>query len=111
MPCPPGVPCNDIRKPFPLANGSSSNPLANRNTDCDKSCIVESVRVAYDGPNLPQSGINTGDCLTLCLEKLDNAILRYSNYYNSNAEVITLIQALTETVQQLAQRVTELEAQ
>jgi hypothetical protein len=100
MACAPGVPCGDPRKPFPLGKN-----------DCDKSCIVESVRVVYDGPNLPQSGVNTGDCLTLCLEKLDNAILQYSNRYNSNAEVLTLLQALTQTVQQLSQRVTQLEAQ
>ena len=68
MACAPGVPCNDPRRPFPLAG-----------TDCDSSCPVDSNRVVYDGPNLPQSGVNTGDCLTISLEKLDDAILQYSS--------------------------------
>jgi hypothetical protein len=61
MACLPGMPCYD-QTAFPLQNSSS---------DCNSCCPVESNRVIYEGPNLPQSGINTGDCLTLAIEKID----------------------------------------
>ena len=35
-------------------------------------CIVTSDKVIYVGPNLPNSGIQYNDCLTLALEKIDN---------------------------------------
>jgi hypothetical protein len=35
-------------------------------------CYTTSNSVVYVGPNLPNSGVQTNDCLTLALEKIDN---------------------------------------
>ena len=36
--------------------------------------IIDSNRVNYDGPNLSCTGIQTNDCLTVALQKLDEKI-------------------------------------
>jgi hypothetical protein len=55
MSCLPGINCG----------GYQSN-------DCHHE--VNSNCVEYSGPNLPQSGIQTHDCLTLAIEKIDNKL-------------------------------------
>lgn len=43
--------------------------------DCGcNECIINSDHVLYIGPNLPNSGVNTNDCLTTALEKIDSKL-------------------------------------
>jgi hypothetical protein len=42
-------------------------------TDCEQSC-TSSNTVCYTGPNLPCSGVNTNDTITVVLQKIDNVI-------------------------------------
>ena len=48
--------------------------------------IVTSNNTYYVGPNLPNSGVASGDCLTLALEKIDN-----------NLSATTLLTVIAET--------------
>ena len=43
-------------------------------TDCGCSGCISSSNVAYIGPNLPHTGVNTNDSLTVALEKIDTSI-------------------------------------
>lgn len=65
MSCLPGMPCYgpEIYAVFPKG---CCNPT--------EVCPVNSDIVIYSGPNLPNTGINTNNSLTLALQKIDEAI-------------------------------------
>jgi len=67
MACVPGTPCfeNTVNAYVPQ--------------QCDNGWVINNFPIPtsysqYDGPNLPNSGVNTNDCLTVAIEKLDDAI-------------------------------------
>ena len=55
--CLPGTPCYD----------AYYHPPGER-------CYTDSINVIYYGPNLPNTGINTGNNLNLILQKIDNKL-------------------------------------
>lgn len=66
MACVPGTPCfeNTVNAYYPQ----------NCNNGAFAGYPVPTSAVQYNGPGLPNSGIDTGDILTLALQKLDNAL-------------------------------------
>lgn len=70
MSCLPGTPCfeNTVNAFYPQK--------------CDngwfKGYPIAATDVKYNGPNLPNSGVNTGDSLVVALEKLDNSFDLYT---------------------------------
>jgi hypothetical protein len=52
------------------------------NDPCNTHCTLAD-NVTYTGPNLPCTGIQTGDNLTLALQKLDEEICELFDLYNS----------------------------
>ncbi len=75
MGCAPGMPCWE--------NTSNSEDCGNALTftwlPCGCALKVNSTDVIYTGSNLPNTGIETNDNLTLALSKIDAAILIISN--------------------------------
>jgi hypothetical protein len=43
-------------------------------TNCGCGECISSTNVLYIGPNLPNSGVNTNDSITVALEKIDNKL-------------------------------------
>lgn len=41
---------------------------------CTSEITINTSQIIYNGPNLPNSGIETGDTFTTLIEKLDNAL-------------------------------------
>ncbi len=41
---------------------------------CTSEITLNTSQIIYNGPNLPNSGIETGDDFTTIIEKLDNAL-------------------------------------
>lgn len=41
---------------------------------CTSEITINTSQIIYNGPNLPNSGIETGDDFTTVIEKLDNAL-------------------------------------
>lgn len=66
MACVPGTPCfeNTVNAYYPQ----------NCNNGAFAGYPIPTSAVQYNGPGLPNSGIDTGDILTLALQKLDNAL-------------------------------------
>jgi|688.fasta_scaffold00112_21 hypothetical protein len=70
MSCLPGTPCfeNTVNAFYPKK--------------CDngwfKGYPIAATDVKYNGPNLPNSGVDTGDSLVVALEKLDNTLDPYT---------------------------------
>jgi hypothetical protein len=61
MSCLPGTPCyNAYYQP-------------SENCGCSE-CITTSNNITYIGPNLPNLGVTTGECLTTILQKIDNEL-------------------------------------
>jgi hypothetical protein len=81
MACVPGTPCfeNTVNAYYPQ----------NCNNGAFAGYPVPTSAVQYNGPGLPNSGIDTGDILTLALQKLDNAI-----------EPVELVQTLITVINQ-----------
>lgn len=81
MACVPGTPCfeNTVNAYYPQQcnNGAFAG------------YPIPTSAVQYNGPDLPNSGIDTGDILTLALQKLDNAL-----------EPIELVQTLITVINQ-----------
>jgi hypothetical protein len=81
MACVPGTPCfeNTVNAYYPQQcnNGAFAG------------YPIPTSAVQYNGPDLPNSGIDTGDILTLALQKLDNAI-----------EPVELVQTLITVINQ-----------
>ena len=65
MSCLPGMPCYgpEIYAFYP--KGCCNESLV---------CPVNSDIIIYSGPNLPNTGINTNDSLTVALQKIDEAL-------------------------------------
>lgn len=72
-----------------------------KNCGCATTGCVSTSTICYAGPNLPNSGITTNECLTTALQKLDNAV-NITVLATSILEVIsanpTLLEALCELV-------------
>ena len=64
MSCLPGMPCYESVIKIVYPPGCAPIPFE----------IIESSRVHYDGPNLSCTGIQTNDCLTDALQKIDEKI-------------------------------------
>lgn len=70
MNCLPGTPCyrgNDVIVYTTYPRGCTSSSSSN-------SCVaypISSDNLYYSGPNLPYTGIQTGDTLTEALQKID----------------------------------------
>jgi hypothetical protein len=81
MACVPGTPCfeNTVNAYYPQ----------NCNNGAFAGYPIPTSAVQYNGPDLPNSGIDTGDILTLALQKLDNAI-----------EPVELVQTLITVINQ-----------
>lgn len=65
MSCLPGMPCYGPEVYAFYPRGCCGEPLT---------CPVNSDIVIYSGPNLPSTGINTNDSLTVALQKIDVAL-------------------------------------
>lgn len=65
MSCLPGMPCYGAEVYAFYPRGCCGEPLT---------CPVNSDIVIYSGPNLPSTGINTNDSLTIALQKIDVAL-------------------------------------
>jgi hypothetical protein len=66
MACVPGTPC--------FENTSNAYYPQQCNNGAFAGYPIPTSAVQYNGPDLPNSGIDTGDILTLALQKLDNAL-------------------------------------
>jgi len=44
--------------------------------ECCTNSPIDSVRIIYSGPNLPGTGVQTGDDLNVALQKMDDKILQ-----------------------------------
>ena len=65
MSCLPGMPCYGPEVYAFYPRGCCGESLT---------CPVNSDIVIYSGPNLPSTGINTNDSLTIALQKIDVAL-------------------------------------
>jgi len=64
------------------------------NDDEDENCCIakpiDSIRIIYDGPNLPCTGVRTCDDITLALQKIDVQICSLINqFYNLSTSTTT----------------------
>lgn len=88
MSCIPGTPCySSGHTIFPRGCGIDPCHAHKTNTDL----------TFYSGPNLPCTGVNTCDSLTLALEKIDNAICQLQNCCSTTSTTSTSSTTTTTT--------------
>jgi hypothetical protein len=61
-----------------------------KKTACGKECVPTDL-ICYNGPNLPNTGIENTDTLTLALQKIDNEL-------NPNDLALTILQMIASNV-------------
>ena len=66
MSCLPGMNCNDPIVYSVYPEGCAAKKFAGY--------PISSDLIYYSGPNLPNSGVNTLDCLTVALQKIDQEL-------------------------------------
>lgn len=81
MACVPGTPCfeNTVNAYYPQ----------NCNNGAFAGYPIPTTAVVYNGPNLSNTGVDTGDNLTIALQKIDNSL-----------EPIELVQTLITVINQ-----------
>ena len=75
-------------------NGNFAHLGGNNGCGCNEdNCHIDPIQshyIIYDGANLPCTGINTCNDLTLSLQKIDAAICDLYNVYNSLTTTTTI---------------------